>query len=83
METQILDFVLRYWKVLLAIWLVSSAIGAMPAPNGGPVTGSWWYKWLYGALHTAAGNVPQVLTALFPRVVGWLAKRFFGVDVTK
>jgi hypothetical protein len=56
-------------------------IGAMPTPNGGKVTGSWWYKWLFGTLHTAAGNIPRVLATLFPKVVSSFVKRVFGINV--
>jgi len=83
MTETVLQFLMQHWRLVLLIWLLSSAIGAMPVPNGGPVTGTWWYKWLYGALHTAAGNLPQVLTTLFPRVVAWAAKRFLGISVPK
>lgn len=83
MEDTILHTLLHHWKLIAAIWLISSIIGSMPAPNGGRVTNTWWYKWVYGAAHTAVGNLPTVLNTLFPKVIAWLAKRFFGIEIPK
>ena len=74
-------FVIQHWDIFLAVWIISSIVGAMPTPNGGPVTGTWWYKWLFGTLHAAMGNIPRVLATMFPKVISGLLKKFLGIDI--
>lgn len=81
MEQTWIQVLLNHWHIALAVWFLSSAIGAMPTPNGGAVTGSWWYRWLFGTLHTAVGNIPRVLATMFPKIVEKLAKTFLGITV--
>lgn len=42
------------WKVILAYWLFSSMVAALPKPNGGK-----FYQFVFAFLHTLAGNVDR------------------------
>jgi hypothetical protein len=59
-EQEVINFIhgnaiLLYAGLTIFSWVVS----AMPPPNG-----SIWYKWLYGVLHMAAGNLAQAGSVL-------------------
>ncbi len=40
-------------EILVAYWLFSAIVASMPDPP----SESFWYKWIYGALHLFAGNM--------------------------
>lgn len=42
-------------EVLAAYWLFSAIVTSMPKPP----SGSFWYSWIYDALHIFAGNVSK------------------------
>lgn len=42
-------------KVLAVYWAFSAIVSSMPDPP----QGSFWYKWIYGALHAFAGNISK------------------------
>lgn len=42
-------------EVLAAYWLFSAIVTSMPVPP----KDSFWYLWLYGALHAFAGDVSK------------------------
>ncbi|GEM_PF-3151539 len=53
--------VMKLLKWLLAYWVYSAAVGAMPMPQPG---GSGFYKWAFAFLHGVAGNVNRALVAM-------------------
>jgi hypothetical protein len=63
--TDLLNFLKADWKILLTMAVVYNTIAAMPTPNGSKVTGSWWYKWLFGSLHGLL-NLPRLIITMFP-----------------
>jgi hypothetical protein len=62
---QMMQFLTQHWRGILAILIVAQIINAMPSPKETGPTSSWWYQWIFGALH-ALVNLPRVLFTLFP-----------------
>lgn len=61
----IVTFLVKYWKIILMFSFVCNAISAMPSPNGSGATNTWWYKWIFGFLHSWM-NMVRVLVTIFP-----------------
>jgi hypothetical protein len=49
------------WKVIIAYWIFSSAVGAMPTPLQ---TSSLWYIFFFRFLHGLAGNLNRAAVSL-------------------
>lgn len=47
------------WKIVGGYYLFNAAVSPLPPPNGNK-----FYRWLYGFLHTLAGNMDKVAGAL-------------------
>ncbi len=48
----------QFWAAVVAYWIFSAAVSAMPDPGGSAGPG---YLWLYRFLHTTAGNITTAL----------------------
>jgi len=67
------SFIVVHWKGCLAVYAAACIVSGMPTPNNnGGVTGTWYYKWAYSSLHTAAANPGRVLAFLAPIVAPFL-----------
>lgn len=53
----------QFWAAVVAYWLFSAAISAMPEPDSNDSPG---YLWLYRFLHTTAGNITTVFGSRIP-----------------
>jgi hypothetical protein len=53
--------VIKLLKWLLAYWVFSAAVGALPMPQEG---GHAFYRWAFAFLHGISGNVSRALIAL-------------------
>jgi hypothetical protein len=52
-----------------AMWLLSSAIGAMPSPHDGSSAG---YKWLFSFAQTIGGAIPRLMAIYSPTTLNAL-----------
>jgi hypothetical protein len=59
------DFVIQhqFWAAVVAYWIFSAAVSAMPEPDAGAGSG---YRWLYCFLHTTAGNITTAFGSRIP-----------------
>jgi hypothetical protein len=53
----------QFWAAVVAYWIFSAAVSAMPEPGA---NGSPGYLWLYRFLHTTAGNITTALGSRIP-----------------
>ena len=60
-----MNWIISHQAILGAagVWVLSAAISNMPEPD---TTSSKAYRWLYGFLHTAAGNLDKLGSAMKP-----------------
>jgi hypothetical protein len=49
------------WKVLIAYWVFSAAVGALPTPE---VSGNKFYVFLFRFAHGISGNLTRAAVAL-------------------
>jgi hypothetical protein len=65
------DFILAHQLVVGAVcmWILSSAIGAMPTPHDGSSAG---YEWLFKFLQTIGGAIPRLLAVYAPTTLNTL-----------
>lgn len=56
----------EFWSGIIAYWVFSAAVSAMPTPNGS----SQGYEWLFKFLHTIAGNLTNAFAAKIPGLNG-------------
>lgn len=61
----------QFWSAVIAYWIYSAAVSAMPdpMPNGNP-----GYLWMYRFLHTIAGNMTTAFGAKIPGIPNGAAK---------
>jgi hypothetical protein len=59
------EFVIQhqFWAAVVAYWVFSAAVSAMPEPDAGAGSG---YLWLYRFLHTTAGNITTAFGSRIP-----------------
>jgi hypothetical protein len=59
------NFILAHQLVVgaIAMWLLSSAIGAMPTPHDGSSAG---YEWLFKFAQTIGGAIPRLMAIYSP-----------------
>jgi hypothetical protein len=53
----------------VAMWILSSAIGAMPTPKDG---GSQFYEWLFKFAQTVGGAIPRLMAIYSPQTLNAL-----------
>lgn len=55
---------------MVAVAFLAQVASTMPSPTATGFTSTWFYKWLFGAMHFFVG-IPRIIITMFPQF-GWI-----------